>query len=81
MIRRKDYFETKHKIKGMCRDSVIELCNNVGLNEYETKLILHINKDSTRVHTAMDVGTCTSKISKDNKKIMTKIFDHLKRQQ
>lgn len=80
MIKRKDYFEIKHNIKSMCRDNVLELCEAVGLNEYETKLIMHVNRDSTRVSTAMDMGTCTSKISKDLRKIMTKIDDYLKRQ-
>lgn len=80
-MKRIEYFKTKKYIKSLCKDSVIELCETVGLNEYETQLILHINRDSTRVHTAMSVGVCESKISKDNKKIMTKIFDHLKRQQ
>lgn len=81
MIKRKDYFEIKRNIKSMCRDNVIDLCNNVGLNEYETKLIMHINRDSTRVYTAMNMGICQSKVSKDLRKIMTKIDDHLKRQQ
>lgn len=80
MIKRKDYFEIKHNIKSMCRDNVLELCEAVGLNEYETKLMVHMNKDSTRVHTSIDMGTCTSKISKDNKKVITKIYDYLKRQ-
>lgn len=80
MIKRTDYFDIKHNIKSMCKDNVLDLCKNVGLNEYETKLLLHINRDSTRVSMAMDMGTCTSKISKDLRKIMTKIDDHLKRQ-
>lgn len=80
MIKRKDYFDIKHSIKSMCKDNALELCEKVGLTEYETKLIIHINRDSTRVSMAMDMGTCTSKISKDLRKIMTKIDDHLKRQ-
>ena len=80
MIKRKDYFDIKHSIKGMCRNNVLELCEAVGLNEYETKLIMHINRDSTRVYTAMDMGICQSKVSKDLRKIITKIDDHLKRQ-
>lgn len=79
-MKRKDYFETKRYIKSLCKGNILELCDDVGLNNYETKLIIHINKDSTRIQTALDVGVCESKISKDNKKIMTKIFDHLKRQ-
>lgn len=80
MIKRKDYFDIKHSIKSMCKDNALELCEKVGLTEYETKLIMHINRDSTRVCMAMDMGTCTSKISKDLRKIITKIDDHLKRQ-
>lgn len=79
MIKRKDYFEIKHNIKGMCRDNVLELCEAVGLNEYETKLIMHINRDSTRVYTSFDMGICQSKVSKDLRKIITKIDDYLKR--
>lgn len=79
MIKRKDYFEIKHNIKTMCRDNVLDLCNKVGLNEYETKLVLHINQDSTRVHTSLDMSVCQSKVSKDLRKIMTKINDYLKR--
>lgn len=81
MIKRKDYFDIKHSIKSMCKDNALELCEKVGLTEYETKLIMHVNHDSTRVSMAMDMGTCTSKISKDLRKIITKIDDHLKRQQ
>lgn len=80
MIKRKDYFDIKHNIKSMCRDNVVDLCNNVGLNEYETKLLLHINRDSTRVYTSMDMGVCQSKVSKDLRKVMTKVDDYLKRQ-
>lgn len=80
MIKRTEYFNIKHSIRSMCRDNVLDLCENVGLSEYETKLILHMNKDSTRVCIAMDLGVCESKVSKDNKKVITKINDYLKRQ-
>lgn len=79
MIKRKDYFDIKHSIKSMCKDNALELCEKVGLTEYETKLIMHVNRDSTRVHTSLDMGICQSKVSKDLRKIMTKIDDHLKR--
>lgn len=81
MIKRKDYFNIKHNIKAMCKENVLELCEAVGLNEYETKLILHVSKDYTRVAMALNLGVCESKISKDLRKILTKINDHLKRQQ
>ena len=52
MIKRADYFKIKHDIREMCKDTVLELCERVGLNEYETNLVIHINKDDTRVSTA-----------------------------
>lgn len=81
MIKRTDYFKIKHDIREMCKDTVLELCDKVGLNEYETNLVIHINKDDTRVCTALNMGTCTSKISKDLKRVIAKINDYLKRQQ
>lgn len=74
-----DFCNMKRHIKAMCRDNVLDLCDKVGLNEYETNLILNINKNNTRIYTAMQLGVCESKVSKDNRKVITKIYDHLKR--
>lgn len=79
MIKRKDYFDLKHNIRNMCINSAKELCNVTGLNDYESKLILHINKDSTRTQMCLDIGCSPSKISKDLRRVLTKIDNHLKR--
>lgn len=73
------FWNLKNYIRSLCLDSVKELCNNVGLNEYETSLLIHINRNDTRVHTAMTLGVCESKITKDTRKIFLKINDYLKR--
>lgn len=79
MIKKKDYFNLKHNIRNMCYASAMDLCKEVGLNEYETRLITHINRDNTRTQMCLDIGCCPSKISKDLKRIFTKIDNHLKR--
>lgn len=76
---RNDYFKLKKYIKTLCTDSVIDLATNVGLNPYEKSLLLHINKNDTRVHTSLDLGVCESKLTKDTRKIFLKINDYLKR--
>lgn len=81
MIKRADYFKIKHEIREMCKDTALELCERVGLNEYETSIVIHINKDDTRVFTALTMGTCTSKISKDSKRVLSKIDDYQKRRE
>ena len=60
-------------------DSVIDLATNVGLNSYETTLLLHIYKNDTRVHTSLDLGICESKVTKDSRKILIKVLDYIKR--
>jgi hypothetical protein len=78
---KKEYHIVKNYIKSLCIDSVYELANNVGLNEYETKLIVFVNKTESRVAISLKLGASESKISKDLRKIFTKINDYLKRQE
>lgn len=79
-MNRRQYFELKRYIRTLCVDSVIDLATNVGLNSYETTLLLHINKNNTRIHTSLDLGVCESKVTKDSRKIFLKLNDYLKRQ-
>ena len=79
-MNRRQYFELKRYIRTLCADSVIDLATNVGLNSYETTLLLHINKNNTRIHTSLDLGVCESKVTKDTRKIFLKLNDYLKRQ-
>ena len=76
---RNDYFKLKKYIKTLCTDSVIDLATNVGLNTYEKSLLLHINKNDTRIHISLDLGICESKVTKDSRKIFIKILDYIKR--
>lgn len=79
-MNKEEYHNIKRHIKGLCKDTVIELADIVGLNDYETKLLLHVNRTDTRVLASMSLGVCESKFTKDSRKILTKICDYLKRQ-
>ena len=76
---RKDNSKLKKYIKTLCTDSVIDLATNVGLKHYEQSLLLHINKNDTRVHSFFFLVVFESKLTKDTRKIFLKINDYLKR--
>lgn len=76
---KKEYHKTKNYIKSICVDSVYEIANRVGLTEYETNMLIFINKGDSRVAIALRLGACESKVSKDLRKIFMKVFDYLKR--
>lgn len=79
IINKKDYILIKNYVKSLCLDNVKDLCNKVGLNEYETNLMVYTNQNETRVYAAMQLGVCESKVSKDRNKIFRRIKDYLKR--
>ena len=64
-MNRKQYFELKRYIRTLCMDSVIDLATNVGLNSYETTILLHLNKNDTRIHTSLDLGVCVNQKSRE----------------
>lgn len=78
-MNRDEYFILKKYIKSICFDNAKDIASNVGLNDYETRLLLSLNKDNTRVATSMDMGICPWKYSQDLKKIINKIYDYKKR--
>lgn len=78
-MNRNEYHKIKRYIMTLCKDNILELADKVGLTEYETKVLLHINKNDSRVCISLDLGVCESKCTKDCRKIFTKIYDYLKR--
>ena len=77
---KKEYHKIKNYIKSICIDSVYDIANNAGLTKYETDLLVFVNRCDSRVAISIKVGACESKISKDLRKIFTKVNDYLKRQ-
>ena len=78
---KKEYSNIKKYIRSLCIDSVRELGTNVGLTDYEIKLLEHINRNDTRIHSSLSLGICESKFSKDARKIFVKVYDYLLRKQ
>lgn len=78
---KKEYSNIKKYIRSLCIDSVRELGTNVGLTDYEIKLLEHINRNDTRICTSLSLGVCETKVSRDLKKIFVKVYDYLLRKQ
>lgn len=78
-MNRIQFWNVKRYIRSLCLDSVKELAHHVGLNEYETSLLIHINKNDTRVCTSLDLGFCEAKITRDTRKMFLKLNDYFER--
>jgi len=78
-MRAQEYLKIRKYIKSICMDNLLELCEKVGLNDFETKLMVYTNRNETRVHTSIDLGVCESTVSKTKHKIFQRIRDYLKR--
>ncbi len=79
IINKEDYLKIRKYIRSLCLENIKELCEKTGLNDYETQLIIHTNRNESRVYSAMQLNVCESKISKDKNKIFKRIKDYLKR--
>lgn len=79
IINKQDYLRMRRYIQTICLDTLKELCEKTGLNEYETLLMIYTNRNETRVYISMQLGVCESKISKDRNKIFKRLKDYMKR--
>lgn len=79
IINKTDYLKIRKYIKSLCLDNAKELCEKTGLNEYETNLIIYTNRNETRIYTAIQLGVCESKVSKDKNKAFRRIKDYLRK--
>jgi hypothetical protein len=77
IINKVDYLKIRKYIQSLCLDNIKELSKNVGLTEYETTLIIHTNRNETRTYSAMQLGVCESKVSKDKNRAFKRIKDYL----
>ncbi len=76
---KKEYLALKKHIKTLCRDSILELSDKVGLTKYDTELLLYLNNDMGRINTSLSLGICERKYTKDLKNCLNKVYDYLKR--
>lgn len=76
---KKNYLNTKRYIKHICYNSVVDICKDMNLDEYETNLLLYLNKDYTRTYSSLQLGVSEYKYTFDLKKLISKVYDYLKR--
>lgn len=76
----KEYMKIKNYVKRLCEDSIIDLSEKVGLNEYDTKLLSLISKNETKIGVCMQYHISEHKYWSDTKRIFAKIDDYLKRE-
>lgn len=79
MINKTDYLKIRKYLQSLCLDNIKELCEKTGLTEYETTLLIHTNRNETRTYSAMKLGVCESKVSKDKNRAFKRIKDYLKK--
>lgn len=78
-MRADEYLKVRRYIKTLCLDSVKEICEAVGLDEFDTNLVIHINKNYTRVYTSLALGICESAVSKRKNKALARVRDYLRK--
>ena len=77
IINKTDYLRIRKYLQSLCLDNIKELCEQTGLTEYETNLIIHTNRNETRTYSSMKLGVCESKVSKDKNRAFKRIKDYL----
>lgn len=76
---RQEYVKTKKYIKSLCKNELEDLCEKININEYDKNILLCLNRNDTRISISMEIGSCECKISKDTRRILTKIWNYNKR--
>lgn len=79
MINRTEYHKIKKYIQSLCIENVYDLAQKTGLTDYQTTLLIHVNRFDTRTFISLKNNVSESKVSKDLRKIFTKVNDYLKR--
>jgi len=76
MIDKRTYLDLKKEIKHMCRQNVLNICDDVQLNEDERKLLLSYYDDSSRLYTCLKLCISENYYKKHLKIILNKIYDY-----
>lgn len=76
MLAKQEFIKMKKEIKEMCLPNVIDLCEKVGLTEYEKSILICVNQNMSRVATAFKLSSSEWLISTTLRTILTKIKDY-----
>lgn len=77
MINKSRYLQIKKFIRYMNKNKVISLCNESGLDELETTIVLSLQKGKSRVSTCIEYGMSTQMYTNTLKRAISKLSDSI----
>ena len=81
VLSKHDYCELKRNLKVRCKPSIVDLCNKLELDDYESSILMAFYSGMSRVEVRFKLHICENKYTKDLKQVLNKIADYLKRQE
>ena len=80
MLSKEQYHELKRELKSRCKPSIVSLCEELDLDDYESSLLMAFYNGMSRVEARFKLNICESKYTHDLKIVLNKIAEYLKRQ-
>lgn len=80
MLSKEQYHELKRELKTRCKPSIVSLCKELDLDDYESAILMCFYNGMSRVEVTFKLHICESKYTHDLKIVLNKIADYLKRQ-
>ena len=80
MLSKEQYHELKRELKSRCKPSIVSLCEELELNDYESTILMCFYNGMSRVEVTFKLHICESKYTHDLKLVLNKVSDYLKRQ-
>ncbi len=77
MIFKNDYLKIKNLLKYLDKPSLLTICEQAGVSEYEQKLLISLQQDKTRIEMCFELNISEWKYTKDMKKAVSKIKRYL----
>ena len=77
MINKSRYLQIKKFIRYMNKNKVISLCDESGLDELETTIVLSLQKGKSRVSTCIEYGMSTQMYTNTLKRAISKLSDSI----
>lgn len=75
-MNKENYHKIKRQIKCLCKSNFLNLCNEVGLNDYEKDLLLSYYNGKTQVQTCIDMNISLNTYTNHLRIIINKIYDY-----
>lgn len=77
MLFKCEYHRIKEKLKYLDRPSVLEICKQAGVSDYEERLIISVHEDRTRIEMCFELSISQGKYTHDLKKAISKLIKYI----